>query len=201
MENIKIIRGDITTAKVDAIVNAANETLMGGGGVDGAIHSKAGYKLLEECEKIDVINGVRCPFGEARITGAGNLDAKYVIHTVGPIYFEMKEKADELLKNAYKNSLDLAREKECKSIAIPAISCGVYGFPIAKAAKIAVDVCKLYDDLEVIFYLHGERTYNAWQRAINEKTIKNDDETNKKNTSIGKKIKKFFSNILNKEQI
>ena len=94
MTNIKIIRGDITTADVDAIVNAANPVMLGGGGVDGAIHKAAGHLLLEECRKIQPVNGVRCPVGEARITPAGNLKAKYVIHTVGPIYMAMK-----LLKN------------------------------------------------------------------------------------------------------
>ncbi len=166
MKHIKIIQADITTAKADAIINAANETLLGGGGVDGAIHRKAGRTLLDECEKLPLTNGMRCPFGEARITSAGNLDANYVIHAVGPVYEDMKENADELLANAYKNAFDLARENKCKSLAVPALSCGIFGFPIRRAAKIAINTCRLYEDLQITFYLRGDETFKAWQDAM-----------------------------------
>ncbi len=128
MAIIKITQGDITRASVDAIVNAANARMLGGGGVDGAIHRAAGPKLLEACKKVKSENGIRCPTGEARITDAGNLKAKYVIHTVGPRYY-MDEDPANLLFSAYKNSLDLALSHGCKSIAFPAISCGVFGYP------------------------------------------------------------------------
>ncbi len=187
MKHIKIIQADITTAKVDAIINAANEMLQGGGGVDGAIHRKAGYELLRECEKLPLKNGMRCPFGEARITGAGNLDAKYVIHAVGPIYDEMRENADELLANAYKNAFDLARENDCKSVAVPAISCGIFGFPIRRAAKIAIDTCKLYEDLQITFYLRGDKIFKAWQDAMDGKIELED----KNNFSLKKFLGKF----------
>ncbi len=186
MKHIQIIQADITSSKVDAIVNAANETLLGGGGVDGAIHRKAGYELLRECEKLPSKNGVRCPFGEARITGAGNLDAKYVIHTVGPIYEQMKENADELLANAYKNALNLARENNCKSVAIPAISCGIFRFPIQRAATIAIDTCKLYEDLQITFYLRGDEIFKAWQDALEGKIVLEDK------VNFMTKLKKFF---------
>ncbi len=171
MKHIKIIQADITTAKADAIINAANEMLQGGGGVDGAIHRKAGRTLLDECEKLLLKNGMRCPFGEARITGAGNLDAKYVIHAVGSIYDDMKNNADELLTNAYKNAFDLARKNNCKSLAVPAISCGIFGFPVKRAAKIAIDTCKIYEDLQITFYLRGDETFQAWQDALDGKDI------------------------------
>ncbi len=191
MNQIKIIQADITTAKVDAIVNAANEMLQGGGGVDGAIHRKAGRTLLDECEKLPLKNGMRCPFGEARITGAGNLDAKYVIHAVGPIYEDMKENADELLANAYKNALNLARENNCKSIAIPAISCGIFGFPVKRAAKIAIEICKLYEDLQITFYLRGNETFMAWKDAMNSKIVLEN--------KAKFRLKKFFKNIFKKD--
>ena len=139
MTNLVAIKGDITTAKVDAIVNAANPVMLGGGGVDGAIHKAAGKKLLEACKAVKSKDGIRCPTGEARITEAGDLDAKYVIHTVGPKYYTDTD-PKSLLISAYKNSLELAQKYECKSIAFPAISCGVYGYPIEEAAKISVDV-------------------------------------------------------------
>lgn len=171
MNNIEIIEGDITVATVDAIVNAANPLLLGGGGVDGAIHKAAGSKLLEECQKIKVVYKVRCPVGEARITLAGNLSSKYVIHTVGPRYHR-EENPSALLAAAYTNSLELALENGCKSIAFPAISCGAYGYPIREAAEVAIQVCmnSKLKDIEVFFYLYGQKNYHIWQSVLDSKS-------------------------------
>ena len=136
---IKIIQGDITTLAVDAIVNAANQQMLGGGGVDGAIHDAAGPELFEACLKVpEVRPGVRCPTGEARITPGFKLPAKYVIHTVGPVYYDGEHGEPEKLAACYRNSLALAAENGCQSIAFPCISTGVYGYPIEDAARIAV---------------------------------------------------------------
>ncbi len=136
---IKIIQGDITTLAVDAIVNAANQMMLGGSGVDGAIHDAAGEELFKACLKVpEVRPGVRCPTGEARITSGFKLPAKYVIHTVGPVYRDGQHGEPEKLAACYRNSLALAAENGCKSIAFPCISTGVYGYPIEDAAKIAV---------------------------------------------------------------
>ena len=136
---IKVIQGDITTLAVDAIVNAANERMLGGGGVDGAIHRTAGPELYKACLKVpEVRPGVRCPTGEARITPGFKLPAKYVIHTVGPVYRDGQHSEPERLAACYRNSLALAAENGCKSIAFPCISTGVYGYPKEEAAKIAV---------------------------------------------------------------
>lgn len=163
MKTIEIVQGDITKARVDAIVNAANSRMLGGGGVDGAIHRAAGPALLEECKAVKPENGIRCPTGEARITGAGNLKARYVIHTVGPKYGIDKD-PDKLLAAAYRNSLDLALAHGCKSIAFPAISCGVYGYPPQEAAKIAISVCKRleYDLVMKYFYLFSKEMTAIW---------------------------------------
>lgn len=134
---LKAVKADITTLKVDAIVNAANSSLLGGGGVDGAIHRAGGNQILEECKKIVAKQG-GCEVGEAVITSAGRMPAKFVIHTVGPIWHGGENGESGKLANCYKNSLILAVENNCKTIAFPNISTGVYGFPKDKAAKIAV---------------------------------------------------------------
>lgn len=139
MQKIDVLRADITTLKVDAIVNAANEQMLGGGGVDGAIHRAAGPELLAACRAMpEVTPGVRCPTGEARITPGFRLNASHIIHTVGPVWRGGGESEPRLLASAYRNSLELAREHQLRSIAFPAISCGVYGYPIARAAGVAV---------------------------------------------------------------
>jgi O-acetyl-ADP-ribose deacetylase (regulator of RNase III) len=137
MSRIIVEKGDITVYEVDAIVNAANTSLMGGGGVDGAIHRAGGPAILEECRMIAARQG-GCPTGEAVYTTAGKLKARYVIHTVGPIWNGGNRKEPELLENCYRNSLRLATELQCKTIAFPSISTGVYRFPKSLAAKIAV---------------------------------------------------------------
>ena len=146
---IRIVQGDITTLEVDAIVNAANQRMLGGGGVDGAIHRAAGPALYEACLKVpEVRPGVRCPTGEARITPGFDLPAKFVIHTVGPVYRDGLHGEPDLLAACYRNSLALAAANRCRSIAFPCISTGVYGYPIEDAAQIAVR--------EVRRFLHAE---------------------------------------------
>ncbi len=159
MAKIEILQGDITKLEVDAIVNAANESLLGGGGVDGAIHRAAGPKLLEECRKL---NG--CATGDAKITKGYNLKAKFVIHTVGPVWRGGKFDEDVLLKSCYLKSLLIAEENKFKSIAFPAISTGVYGFPFERASKIALET--VYDFIsqskslqKVIFILFNESDF------------------------------------------
>jgi O-acetyl-ADP-ribose deacetylase (regulator of RNase III) len=137
--SIRVLRADITQLSVDAIVNAANERLLGGGGVDGAIHRAAGPGLLAACREIaEVETDLRCPTGEARITPGFNLAARFVIHPVGPVFRGGHHGEPELLARCYRNSLALAAKHELTTIAFPAISCGVYGFPVEHAARIAV---------------------------------------------------------------
>ncbi len=166
LNRIEVQRGDITKLKVDAIVNAANTSLLGGGGVDGAIHRAAGAELLAECKTIG-----GCPTGEARITRGYNLPAKQVIHTVGPVYRGKPQDA-LLLTNCYNNSLRLAAENGVISIAFPAISCGVYGYPLEEACKIAVDTTGKFlkenrNPQKVIFILFSAGDKNVYDDYIN----------------------------------
>ena len=170
---IVLMHGDITEQKVDAVVNAANSSLLGGGGVDGAIHRRGGATILESCQKIrdeEYPDGL--PTGEAVITEGGNLPAKYVIHTVGPRWNGGGRNEADLLADAYWNSLDLARERELRSIAFPSISTGAYRYPINEAAAIALTIAAdyLYDhegDLdEVRFVLFSEDDLNVYRDAL-----------------------------------
>ncbi|TCZ74541.1 O-acetyl-ADP-ribose deacetylase [Flaviaesturariibacter aridisoli] len=161
--NLQIIRGDITKQPVDAIVNAANSSLLGGGGVDGAIHRAGGPKILEECRALVARQG-GCATGEAVITGAGNLPAKYVIHTVGPVWNGGGKGEAEKLASCYRASLKLAEENGCRSIAFPNISTGVYGYPKPEAARIAVrtvlDFLKEKGSrMQVLFVCFDEENY------------------------------------------
>lgn len=165
---LELIEGDITEQETDAIVNAANSSLLGGGGVDGAIHRAGGPKILEECRKLG-----GCPTGEARSTTGGNLKAKYVIHTVGPIYSGGKQREAELLANAYKNSLSLASQYKLKSVAFPSISTGAYGYPVNEAAmaalKTVINYFKTHTDIELVrFVLFGLKAYQAYDKALQE---------------------------------
>lgn len=141
--NIELIKGDITRLNVDAIVNAANSSLMGGGGVDGAIHRAGGPAILDECRKIVAGQG-GCPTGEAVITTAGNLPAKFVIHTVGPVWNGGSKNEAQKLASCYYNSLELAAQNGCSSVAFPNISTGIYGYPKEEAARIAVETVSDY---------------------------------------------------------
>lgn len=165
-ERISVIQGDITKLDVDAITNAANEAMLGGGGVDGAIHRAAGPLLLDECRKVG-----GCPTGEARITGGYNLPAKYIIHTVGPVWDGGGYGETELLASCYRNVLALAEQHDVKSIAFPCISTGVYGYPKADACDVAVSTTLKWlgdHDLpeRVIFCCFGEDDYELYQRKL-----------------------------------
>ena len=171
MEKIIIKTDDITKENVCAIVNAANSSLMGGGGVDGAIHRAGGAQILDACRKIrkeQYPDGL--PTGEAVVTTAGNLPAKYVIHTVGPIYHLCGEHCALLLASCYINALKTAVELECKEIAFPAISTGVYGYPKDKAASIAYETAKRFlkkrDDMKVSFVFHNDEDKEIFLRTI-----------------------------------
>lgn len=171
---LKIQKGDITQWSIDgssdAIVNAANQGMLGGGGVDGAIHRAAGPELKESCYKVpEVRPGIRCPTGEARITPGFKLPASHVIHTVGPIY-DVDNNPEASLKNAYGNSLRVAKENNIQYIAFPAISCGVYGYPYDDAASIAISTVKEYADefKEVHFVLFSDDIYRAWLEKAKE---------------------------------
>lgn len=166
---IKIFKGDITKLKVDAIVNAANNSLLGGGGVDGAIHRAAGPKLLEYNRTLG-----GCETGDAKISPGFNLPAKYVIHTVGPVWNGGKYKEDELLSSCYQNSLKLAVENKIKTIAFPAISTGVYRFPLVRATKIAIDTTRKFLSEhnkidEVIFVCFDDINYQTYYELLGNK--------------------------------
>ena len=168
MEKIELLQGDITKLKVDAIVNAANKSLLGGGGVDGAIHRAAGPELLEETK---TLNG--CRTGEAKITGGYKLPAKYVIHTVGPVWKGGNKKEAELLANAYSNSLKVASRHGLQTIAFPNISTGVYGFPKEKAADIAIstvlDFLKGHNGIQKVWFVcFDQENYEIYENKLRE---------------------------------
>lgn len=166
LRDVNLVLGDITKLSTDAIVNAANKSLLGGGGVDGAIHRAAGHRLFSECKKL---NG--CPTGEARITKGYNLPAKHVIHTVGPIWKGGSSNEDTLLRNCYISSLELATQHRCQSIAFPAISCGAYGFPFARATEIAIDAALSFkaehqSDIQVQFCCFTQNDLEYYRSAM-----------------------------------
>jgi O-acetyl-ADP-ribose deacetylase (regulator of RNase III) len=171
MSGIKILEGNITDLRVDAIVNAANETLLGGGGVDGAIHRAAGPRLLAACREIAQIRpNLRCPTGQARITPGFDLPARFVIHTVGPVWHGGNRGEAELLASCYREALRLARENGVRRIAFPAISCGVYGYPRDAAAAIAVREVRTWlsaymHPAQAIFCCFGTESFDAYRRA------------------------------------
>lgn len=165
-ENVEIFSGDITTLEIDAIVNAANEQLTPGGGVSGAIHRAAGPELARECAKVG-----GCPTGEARITGGHDLPARHVIHTVGPVWHGGDRGEDELLAACYRNSLDLAEDNGLSSIAFPAISTGIFGYPLERATDIAVATVTTWlvehgDFERVVFAVFGEDAQRAYRAAL-----------------------------------
>jgi O-acetyl-ADP-ribose deacetylase (regulator of RNase III) len=167
-DRIEVIDDDITRQHVDAIVNAANSSLLGGGGVDGAIHRAAGPQLLAECRTLG-----GCPTGEAKITRGYNLPAKHVIHTVGPIWRGGNANEDQLLENCYRNSLQLAVKHGIRTIAFPSISTGVYGFPIDRASRIAARTVKAFLENDesiqkVQFVCFGQHDYQVYQEAVEE---------------------------------
>lgn len=167
---IEVLKDDITKIKVDAIVNAANTSLLGGGGVDGAIHKAGGTAILEDCQKIRSRQG-GCKVGEAVITTAGNLPAKFVIHTVGPVWNNGENNEEHLLLSAYSNSLKIALENEVNSISFPNISTGIYKFPKEKAAKIAIqtvtDFLTTTDKIKkVIFVCYDDENYKIYSDLL-----------------------------------
>lgn len=168
----KIVEGDITELGVDAIVNAANETLLGGGGVDGAIHRAAGPGLVAACRALAQVRpNVRCPTGQARITSGFDLPARFVIHTVGPVWRDGTRNEAELLASCYRQSLRLALENGVRHIAFPAISCGMYGYPLTRAAAIAVREVRAWQAATAhaawaIFCCFGTESFGAYRRAF-----------------------------------
>lgn len=165
-EKIQLLKGDITLMEVDAIVNAANTTLLGGGGVDGAIHRKAGPSLLAECKKLG-----SCPTGQAKITKGYHLPAKFVIHAVGPIWKGGGKGEPKLLAACYVNSLKLAELYQVQTIAFPAISCGIYGYPYAQAATIALNetanFLELHEAIKCVYFVcFDQAIYDAYQQAL-----------------------------------
>lgn len=168
---IQVIKGDITKVKTEAIVNAANTSLLGGGGVDGAIHKAGGKEILEECIKIRSKQG-GCKVGEAVVTTAGNLPSKFVIHTVGPVWTgDKEEKKKTLLESCYKNCLKIAEGNQLKTIAFPNISTGIYHFPKDKAAEIAIKTVKTFQSKcieEVLFVCFDNENYDIYKKLTNQ---------------------------------
>jgi O-acetyl-ADP-ribose deacetylase (regulator of RNase III) len=165
---LELVEGDITKQDTEAIVNAANSSLLGGGGVDGAIHRAGGPQILEECRKIG-----GCPTGEARITTGGRLPARWVIHAVGPVYRAGKHGEADLLASAYRNSLRLASDRAIKTVAFPSISTGAYGYPLAEAARIALtttlDYLKTHPEIALVrFVLFGRAAYETYETVLND---------------------------------
>ncbi len=163
---LELVQGDITQQDTEAIVNAANPTLLGGGGVDGAIHRAAGPELLEECRRLG-----GCATGDAKLTKGYRLKAKYVIHAVGPIYRKEGARAPELLASAYRRSLEVASEHGIKSVAFPSISTGAYGYPVKEAAPIALktvaEYLKDHPEIELVrFVLYDQKTHQAYEEAL-----------------------------------
>ncbi|MCO6476036.1 MAG: O-acetyl-ADP-ribose deacetylase [Phaeodactylibacter sp.] len=171
MKKIELVQGDITKMEVDVVVNAANSSLMGGGGVDGAIHRAGGPGILEECKEIRAERG-KLPTGQAVITTAGKMPAKRVIHTVGPVWGQQsEEKSDELLADCYRNSLELAVKNGLKTVAFPNISTGVYGFPKERAAEVAieavVDFLDADDSLEKVYFVcFDDENYGLYEKKL-----------------------------------
>ncbi len=168
---LRLVQGDITKEKVGAIVNAANSSLMGGGGVDGAIHRAGGSAILAECKEIVNEQG-RLPTGEAVITTAGDMPSKHVVHTVGPVWGGGEKGEDGLLASAYRNSLKVAADNDCKTVAFPSISTGVYAFPIERAARIAlrtiIEEMPKHDFDEVRMVLFSDSDFQTYQDALDE---------------------------------
>ena len=167
---MQLIKGDITKMKVDAVVNAANSSLMGGGGVDGAIHRAGGPAILEDCKKIVARQG-GCHTGEAVITTGGNLPAKFVIHTVGPVWNGGNNNEEVLLANAYRNSLKVAQENDVGSIAFPNISTGIYGFPKDKAVRIAIETTREFlssskPAIEIYFVCFDDENFHLYKELL-----------------------------------
>jgi len=163
---LELVQGDITAQDTEAIVNAANPSLLGGGGVDGAIHRAGGPQILEECRRLG-----GCPPGQARITGGGRLKARYVIHTVGPIYHGGNKGEAATLAAAYRNSLALASERGIKSVAFPSLSTGAYGYPLELAAPLALktvlEYIRFHQDISLVrFVLYGDEAYRAYEKAL-----------------------------------
>lgn len=163
---LELVEGDITQQDTDAIVNAANSSLRPGGGVDGAIHRAGGPKILEECRQLG-----GCPTGEARLTTSGDLKARYVIHTVGPIYKDGRHREAELLASCYRESLKLASAQGITSLAVPSISTGAYGYPMAQAARIALrtvmDYLAAHPEITLVrFVLFGKSSYEVYEKEL-----------------------------------